>query len=114
MPSSPPEPSPSDPQFPRGWITTPEPSQPELRDLRRIVHERLGGTVYIDQHIDRKTPIKQAPGKFKRVMVDLAWCGHDHVLCDIPTNENESDPDAKHMRICLVCDSGAEMLGLPR
>jgi hypothetical protein len=101
-----------DPDFPKGWncVTTP-PSEVELRDIRRIVTERLGGTVYIDQHAGRKTSIKQAPGRFKRVLVDLANCERDHVIADVPTNENEHDPDARNMRICLVCDAGRELLG---
>lgn len=105
---------PPDTDFPRGWITTEEPSELELRDLRRIVIERLRGVVYTDQHSGRKTVIKQAPGRFKRVLQDLANCGHDHVICDIPTNENEADPNSKPLRICLVCDDGAGVLGLPR
>jgi len=101
-----------DPDFPRGFdYVTSAPDELELRDLRRIVTERLGGIVYVDRHADRKTPIKQAPGKFRRVLVELTNCERDHVLCDIPTNENEHDPNARNMRICLVCDAGRELLG---
>jgi hypothetical protein len=102
-----------DPEFPQGWLETTPPSEGELRDLRRIVHERLHGVTYSDQHSGRKTFIKQAPGKFRKTITDLANCGHERVICDIPTSENESDPDPRNMRICLVCDAGRELLGLP-
>jgi hypothetical protein len=87
-----------------------EPSEPELRDLRRIVRERLDGVVYKDRHSGRMTRIKQAPGKFKSIGVSLTNCDRDHVLVDIPV---EGMMKPQPLRICLVCDAGREMLGLP-
>lgn len=88
-------------------LITTEPSERELRGLRRTVETQLGGTILPDTHIGRTFRLKQAPGKFASVGVPLVNCGRDHVLAEIPM-ESGGDP----MRICLVCDSGRELLGL--
>lgn len=97
---------PTEPEPNLELITT-EPSERELRGLRRLVETKLEGRVLRDTHIGRVTRIKQAPGKFASVGVPLANCGRDHVLVDIPL-----DDGGPPMRACLVCDAGRELLGL--
>lgn len=101
------EPTPIDPDHPGAVVE--EPSEPELRSLRRLVAKSLNGHVLSDRHDHRGYRLKQAPGKFRSVNIGLTSCGHDHVLCDIPI---EGSPKAAPMRICLICDAGRELLGL--
>lgn len=92
-------------------VTTP-PDEHELRGMRKIVRDSLKGEVLTDLHANRGYRYKPAPGKFRSQFAALVSCDRDHVICEIPTNENKADPDAETMRICLICDGGREMLGL--
>lgn len=99
------------PSAPDLEYTTDTPTDPELRSLRRLVKGNLDGQVLSGIHGGRKTRIKQAPGKFKSVNVPLTGCGHEDVICDLPVERE--DGYISIMRVCLVCDAGREMLGLP-
>lgn len=97
----------SSPDEPNLELITGPPDEQELRGMRDIVRNELGGEVLPDLHAGRKYRYKAAPGKYRSQTASLTTCDQDHVLCDIPV-EDYDEP----MRICLVCDAGREMLGL--
>jgi len=101
--------SPQEPEPDLEYLTL-DPNGGELRGMRKVVRELFDGTVIPDRHTDRKFRLKQAPGKYKSVLIAKCVCDRDHVLVDIPMQDENGEREP--LRICLVCDGGMELLGL--
>jgi hypothetical protein len=95
------------PPLPNPELGIVEPTETELRSIRKMVRDHFGGEIIKDTHTGRSIRMKMNPGKFASQSVALTNCDHDHVLCDIPI-DGETEP----LRICLICDSAREMFGL--